>query len=156
MSSSIMEGDLHIHVLLISLTCVWQHTVYHNLYQISYSMQHYKCELVTYTYMQDIVMNFWKAACNSIKPTCTTFTPQIKGHSQCIYHQLHWFWNVNEIYALLPMHISHYTWDFIIAEVIKLNQCSMNNSSRIHTSLPSQGIRNIGKKVNPSDVQQTL
>jgi len=26
----------------------------------------------------------------------------------CIYHILHWFWNVNEIYALVTVRICHY------------------------------------------------
>ena len=28
---------------------------------------------------------------------CNTFTPKIKGKSQCINVILHWLWNVNEI-----------------------------------------------------------
>ena len=35
---------------------------------------------------------------------CATFTPQIKGYSQCIYHILHCFWNFKEIYAHLIVH----------------------------------------------------
>ena len=41
-----------------------------------------------------------------ISITCThstTFTPQLKGYSKCIYHILHWFWNVNEMYAQLTV-----------------------------------------------------
>ena len=37
---------------------------------------------------------------------CNTFTPQIKGKSQCINVILHWLWNVNEIYALISVRIS--------------------------------------------------
>ena len=114
-------------------------------------------------------LDFWNAHCILFQIIynllCTTCTPQIKGYSQCIYHILHWFWNVNEMYALLTVQyncqqcnikkyctfirvlwcnlllsVSLYRtlawiqlWDFIIAEVIKLNQCSMNNCSRKHT-----------------------
>ena len=31
---------------------------------------------------------------------CNTFTPKIKGKSQCINVILHWLWNVNEICVL--------------------------------------------------------
>ena len=34
---------------------------------------------------------------------CNTFTPQIKGKSQCINLILHWLWNFNEIYAHLSV-----------------------------------------------------
>ena len=36
---------------------------------------------------------------------CNTFTPQIKVKFQCIHLILHWLYNVNEIYALLSVHI---------------------------------------------------
>ena len=38
---------------------------------------------------------------------CNTFTPQIKGKSQCINVILHWLWNVNKIYTLILVRISH-------------------------------------------------
>ena len=39
---------------------------------------------------------------------CSTFTPQIKEKYHCINVILHWLWNVNRIYALISVHISHY------------------------------------------------
>ena len=36
---------------------------------------------------------------SDVSNKCTTFTPQIKGYSQCMYRILHWFWNFYKIYA---------------------------------------------------------
>ena len=40
--------------------------------------------------------------------TYTTFTPQIKGYIHCIYHTLHWFWNVKKTWLnrlqVVPVH----------------------------------------------------
>ena len=83
---------------------------------------------------------------------CTSFTPQIKGYSQCIYHILHWFWNANitnkgcrylvtpflkvlKIFrflwfnpllfvSLYKMHAWIRLWKFIIAEVMSYVLCT--------------------------------
>jgi len=50
-----------------------------------------------------IILILKKHNCEYIRPEpicSTTFTPQSKGKSYCIYHILHWIQIVNEIYTL--------------------------------------------------------
>ena len=71
---------------------------------------------------------------------CNTFTPKIKGKSQCINVILHWLWNVNEIYAHLSVRISRYC--TLKCAYIKLT----------HSTNPSKGF-DIGSEITATYIE---
>ena len=67
-------------------------------YLIECFILHFDLFTFNFQFSNSSVSNYAKTTSVTNKRLWTTFTPQIKGYSQCVYQILQWLWNVNKEY----------------------------------------------------------